>query len=140
MASFMPAAIAPPRQVCIVRLSAIGDTCHLVPVLRTLQHVWPGTKFTWIIGALEATDVPPAESVPVSARPLSVKRLEWEHIQRVLTDCGGNVSQAARLLGLEIPCVRVRTSYRDLDTPGLAERVEALLERRALPGPSPDPR
>ena len=37
---------------------------------------------------------------------------------------------AARLLGLSIPCVRVRTVYRDLDTPGLADRVEALLPRR----------
>lgn len=32
------------------------------------------------------------------AQPLA--RVEWEHIQRVLTDCGGNVSQAARLLGM----------------------------------------
>lgn len=30
----------------------------------------------------------------------SLARVEWEHIQRVLTDCGGNISQAARLLGL----------------------------------------
>ena len=28
----------------------------------------------------------------------TLARTEWEHIQRVLTDCGGNVSQAARLL------------------------------------------
>ena len=44
---------------------------------------------------------------------------------------------AARLLGLAIPCVRVRTSYRDLDTPGLADRVEALLERRVPRAPQP---
>lgn len=30
----------------------------------------------------------------------SLARVEWEHIQRVLADCGGNVSQAARRLGL----------------------------------------
>lgn len=30
----------------------------------------------------------------------SLARVEWEHIQRVLTDCGGNISAAARLLGL----------------------------------------
>lgn len=30
----------------------------------------------------------------------SLARVEWEHIQRVLTDCGGNVSAAARALGL----------------------------------------
>jgi two-component system response regulator RegA len=32
--------------------------------------------------------------------PQPLARVEWEHIQRVLADCDGNVSQAARLLGL----------------------------------------
>ena len=30
----------------------------------------------------------------------SLARVEWEHINRVLADCGGNVSEAARRLGL----------------------------------------
>ena len=46
--------VAPPESVCILRLSAIGDTCHVVPIIRTLQHVWPDTKLTWIIGKNEA--------------------------------------------------------------------------------------
>lgn len=33
-------------------------------------------------------------------KPMSLDRMEWEHINRVLVDCGGNVSEAARLLGL----------------------------------------
>ncbi|MGA2716535.1 MAG: response regulator [Bryobacteraceae bacterium] len=41
---------------------------------------------------------PPADSI--SPAVPSLARVEWEHIQRVLTDCGGNVSQAAKLLGL----------------------------------------
>ena len=44
----------PPRSVCLLRLSAIGDTCHVVPILRTMQRAWPETKFTWIIGKTEA--------------------------------------------------------------------------------------
>jgi heptosyltransferase I len=44
----------PPREVCILRLSAIGDTCHVLPVVRTLQHAWPDTRFTWVIGKTEA--------------------------------------------------------------------------------------
>ena|SRR5215472_13634895 len=36
--------------------------------------------------------------VPVSVPSLA--RVEWEHINRVLADCGGNVSHAARLLGI----------------------------------------
>jgi len=39
-------------------------------------------------------------SVPVAARPMSVDRLEWEHIQKVLHECGGNVSAASRTLGM----------------------------------------
>ncbi|HYL02138.1 MAG TPA: glycosyltransferase family 9 protein [Steroidobacteraceae bacterium] len=44
----------PPRSVCILRLSAIGDTCHAVPIVRTLQQAWPATQLTWIIGGTEA--------------------------------------------------------------------------------------
>ena len=44
----------PPDKVCLLRLSAIGDTCHAVPLLRTLQDAWPRTRFTWVIGKLEA--------------------------------------------------------------------------------------
>ena len=44
----------PPEKVCLLRLSAIGDTCHVVPLLRTLQDAWPRTRFTWVIGKLEA--------------------------------------------------------------------------------------
>jgi two-component system response regulator RegA len=32
--------------------------------------------------------------------PMSLDRVEWEHINRVLVDCHGNVSEAARVLGL----------------------------------------
>lgn len=45
---------SPPRSVCILRLSAIGDTCHVLPIVRTLQRAWPQTSFTWVIGRVEA--------------------------------------------------------------------------------------
>jgi len=31
---------------------------------------------------------------------MSLDRVEWEHINRVLADCDGNISEAARVLGL----------------------------------------
>jgi two-component system, response regulator RegA len=37
-------------------------------------------------------------NTPISRRPLSVDRLEWEHLQRVLAECNGNISEAARRL------------------------------------------
>jgi len=44
---------APPKQVCLLRLSAIGDISHTLPILRTLQAAWPTTRITWIIGKTE---------------------------------------------------------------------------------------
>ncbi|HTV01860.1 MAG TPA: response regulator [Luteitalea sp.] len=34
------------------------------------------------------------------AEPPSLARVEWEHLNRVLTDCDGNISEAARQLGI----------------------------------------
>jgi len=42
-----------PEQICILRLSALGDATHTLPVVRAIQDHWPGTKITWIIGKLE---------------------------------------------------------------------------------------
>lgn len=39
----------------------------------------------------------------------SLARVEWEHIQRVLTDCDGNISEAARKL-----CIHRRSLQRKL--------------------------
>lgn len=50
--SFLPLK-EPPGSLCILRMSAIGDTTHVVPVVRTLQRHWPDCKLTWIIGAVE---------------------------------------------------------------------------------------
>jgi two-component system response regulator RegA len=41
-----------------------------------------------------------ATQVPVEIDTPSLARAEWEHIQRVLTDCDGNVSETARRLGI----------------------------------------
>ncbi|MCX7067269.1 MAG: response regulator transcription factor [Methylococcales bacterium] len=39
-------------------------------------------------------------SVSISENPLSVKRLEWEHLQKVLMQHEGNISAAARALNM----------------------------------------
>ncbi|GIC33872.1 ADP-heptose:LPS heptosyltransferase [Vibrio cholerae] len=45
---------SPPKSVCFLRLSAIGDVCHAVAAVQALQKHWPETKVTWIIGKVEA--------------------------------------------------------------------------------------
>ncbi|WP_294194226.1 response regulator transcription factor [uncultured Sphingomonas sp.] len=39
-------------------------------------------------------------SVELVASPTSLRTLEWEHIHQTLADCGFNVSEAARRLGM----------------------------------------
>lgn len=45
-----------------------------------------------------ATPLAPGDGGEVSVPSLA--RVEWEHISRVVSDCGGNISKAARLLGI----------------------------------------
>jgi two-component system response regulator RegA len=40
------------------------------------------------------------ESVEIKEKPLSVKRLEWEHLQKILVEHDNNISAAARALGM----------------------------------------
>jgi heptosyltransferase I len=57
---------SPPATLCILRLSAVGDICHTLPIVRTLQQVWPDTKLTWVIGKLEHSligDIPGIEFI-----------------------------------------------------------------------------
>ncbi|MCF8007047.1 MAG: response regulator transcription factor [Methylovulum sp.] len=49
-------------------------------------------------------------SVTISENPLSIKRLEWEHLQKVLMQYDGNISAAARALNMHR-----RTLQRKLD-------------------------
>jgi heptosyltransferase I len=56
----------PPESICVVRLSAIGDTCHALAVVRAIQDTWPETHVTWIIGKTEAAllgDIPDIEFI-----------------------------------------------------------------------------
>jgi heptosyltransferase I len=63
----------PPRTLCVLRLSAIGDVCHTLAIVRTLQRAWPETKFTWIIGKVEAKllgHIPDIEFIVTDKREL----------------------------------------------------------------------
>ncbi|HTV95365.1 MAG TPA: glycosyltransferase family 9 protein [Steroidobacteraceae bacterium] len=43
-----------PRTICLLRLSALGDTCHAVPLVRAIERAWPDCRITWIIGRSES--------------------------------------------------------------------------------------
>lgn len=42
-----------PKTLCILRLSALGDITHVVPVVRAIQSHWPDTQITWVCSSFE---------------------------------------------------------------------------------------
>ena len=53
-----------------------------------------------LLAAFERTERKDPTVSTEGYRAPTLARTEWEHIQRVLADCGGNVSEAARRLGI----------------------------------------
>ena len=110
----------------VIDLNMPGDSgLRLIPELRTLSReirIVVLTGYASVVTAVEAIKLgaiyylaKPVDAdavvaafnrkdgdaaTPVSARPLSVGRLEWEHIQRVLSDNHGSISATARSLGM----------------------------------------
>jgi heptosyltransferase I len=52
MRSLLPLSKSP-KKICILRLSALGDVTHVVPLLRQIQIEWPDCEITWVCGAFE---------------------------------------------------------------------------------------
>lgn len=54
----------------------------------------------------------PDAEIPVADAPMSVNRLEWEHIQKVLNEHDGNISATARALGMHRRTLQRKLSKR----------------------------
>jgi heptosyltransferase I len=39
--------------ICLLRLSALGDVTHVLPLVHTLQQAWPQVSLAWVIGTAE---------------------------------------------------------------------------------------
>ncbi len=88
-------------EVAVVVLTGYGSIATALEAVRrgARHYLTKPVDIDQILVAIEAGgEATPAS--PADARPMSLGRLEWEHINRVLTECDGNVSEAARVLGL----------------------------------------
>ncbi|MGH7436909.1 MAG: response regulator transcription factor [Polyangiaceae bacterium] len=89
----------------IVVLTGYGSIATALEAIRlgAKHYLTKPADADEILAALDRDprDIGSAEPPPAAkVQAPSLARAEWEHIQRVLTDCNGNVSQAARLLGV----------------------------------------
>jgi two-component system, response regulator RegA len=83
----------------IVMLTGYGSIATAVEAIRAgaVHYLSKPVDIDEILAALSGKAAP---SVSGEVEVPSLARVEWEHIQRVLSDCEGNISRAARLLGL----------------------------------------
>jgi two-component system response regulator RegA len=86
----------------IVILTGYGSIATAVDAMRlgAVNMIQKPADADMVLAAFARTHAGPHEETPADYEPPSLARAEWEHIQRVLTDCGGNVSLAARKLGM----------------------------------------
>jgi two-component system response regulator RegA len=85
----------------IVVLTGYGSIAAAVEAVRlgASNMLQKPADVDMILAAFDKGAQPPLSEAPVYEPP-SLARAEWEHIQRVLADCGGNISEAARRLGI----------------------------------------
>jgi two-component system response regulator RegA len=87
----------------IVVLTGYGSIATAVEAMKlgARHYLTKPADADEILAALGAQpeDDPAAPAPTVPGTP-SLARAEWEHIQRVLADCSGNVSEAARRLSI----------------------------------------
>lgn len=84
----------------IVVLTGYGSIATALESIRlgALHYLTKPTDPDRILAAFERGLAARPRDLPVDTPSLA--RVEWEHLQRVLTDCDGNISEAARALGM----------------------------------------
>ncbi len=90
-------AINPDCQIVVLTGYASIATAVDAVKLGAIQYLAKPAEIEAILSAFEASAGPDFD-LPISEEPLSVDRMEWEHIQRILSENEGNISATARAL------------------------------------------
>lgn len=140
----MPLAESIPRNICILRLSAIGDVTHAVPVVRAIQKQWPETRITWVCGKPEHQILASIEGVrfvPVD------KKAGWRAFRQLRRDIAGErfdvllqMQVAARAniaslcLGATIRLGWDKARSRELHQCVINRRIECVAQQHQVQG------
>lgn len=102
------------RIVVLTGYASIATAVDAVK-LGAVQYLAKPVEIEAILNAFEDDDSPDFD-LPVSDELLSVDRLEWEHIQRVLHEHDGNVSATARALKMHRRTLQRKLAKRPVKT------------------------
>lgn len=86
------------RMVVLTGFGSIATTIDAIK-LGACYYLTKPANADEVLAALHREDRDFADTQPLEDSP-SVYRVEWEHIQRVLAERNGNVSESARVLGI----------------------------------------
>lgn len=88
-------------EVAIVVVTGYGSIATAVEAIRlgARDYLTKPSNADQILAAFE-NEPEPAPDAELAFEVPSLARLEFEHIERVLRECNGNVSKAARVLGM----------------------------------------
>ena len=94
--------IAVDSNVSIVVLTAYGSIATAIEALKlgALNYIQKPASVDDIEGALLNEKLTETKTNLEDVDTPSLARVEWEHINRVLTDCDGNIRQTAQKLGM----------------------------------------
>ena len=86
----------------IIVLTGYGSIATALEAVRlgATHYLTKPADVDELITAFDRPQNTDAAAEAVTAETPSLARVEWEHIQRVLTDCGGNITKAAEKLGI----------------------------------------
>ena len=93
------ALVAADSTMAVVVLTGYGSIATALEAVRlgARHYLAKPADVDEILAAFERE---PSDAPRAPATVPTLGRVEWEHINRVLADCGGNVSEAARVLGI----------------------------------------
>lgn len=104
-------------QLRIVVLTGYGSIATAVEAIKAgaVHYLTKPAEADEIMSAFDRTSA--NVEAPAASQPPRLEEVEWEHLQKVLTDSGGNISEAARRLGMHRRSLQ-RKLARGRPTPG----------------------
>ncbi len=130
--------------LCILRLSAIGDVSHVVPVVRAIQQKLPKAKITWVCGKLEHKVLAGIDGVRFVIFDKNAGLRSYRNLRRQLAGERFDVllhMQVAARANLASLCIKARqrfgwdrTRSRDMHQWFVTERVASTAQQHQVQG------
>jgi two-component system response regulator RegA len=100
--SLIPKLVTLDPHIRVIVLTGYSSIATTVEAMKrgAINYLCKPATVDEILKAFEDGDTASSSESGVSEKPLSVERLEWEYIQKILAEHAGNVSATARALGM----------------------------------------